>query len=63
LPENIQSLGDWIYVKRREQKLRPGDLAAKMGIASALIRSWECGKSQPASKQLHDLADCLGFPL
>ncbi|MBI3418010.1 MAG: helix-turn-helix transcriptional regulator [Verrucomicrobia bacterium] len=61
LPENIQSLGDWIHVKRREQNMTPGHLAAKMGIASALVCSWESGESQPDSKQLQNLANYFGF--
>lgn len=57
----MQSMADWISVKRREHNLRPCDLAAKMGIASALILSWESGKSQPDRKQLQDLENCLGL--
>jgi hypothetical protein len=32
-----------------------------MGIAAALIHSWENGTSQPDSQQLKVLADRLGF--
>ena len=39
LPASIQTLGDLIQVKRMEKNLSPGHLAAKMGIATALIRS------------------------
>ena len=43
-----------------EKNLTPGHLAAKMGIATALVRSWESGGSQPDSKQLQDLAKMFG---
>ena len=61
LERNIQTLGDWIKVKRMEKNLTRCHLAAKMGIATALIRSWEGGSSQPDDKQLQNLANCLGF--
>jgi ribosome-binding protein aMBF1 (putative translation factor) len=32
-----------------------------MGIAHAVIRSWEAGESQPDSHQLNDLAKIFGF--
>jgi ribosome-binding protein aMBF1 (putative translation factor) len=60
LPESIKSLGDWIQVKRNEKNLTPGHLAAKMGIATALVRSWEDGTSQPDNRQLKVLASLLG---
>jgi ribosome-binding protein aMBF1 (putative translation factor) len=62
LQGNIQSLGDWIHIKRREKNMAPCYLAAKMGIATALIRSWESGSSQPDRKQLQDLAHYFGLP-
>lgn len=46
-----------------EKNLTPSHLAAKMGIATTLVRSWEDGSSQPESKQLQDLANYLGFAL
>jgi ribosome-binding protein aMBF1 (putative translation factor) len=61
LPASIQTLGDWIQVKRMQKNLTPGHVAAKMGIATALIRSWEDGTSQPDSQQLKVLARLLGF--
>jgi transcriptional regulator with XRE-family HTH domain len=59
---NIQTIADWIKVKRKEKNLTPGHLAEKMGIATSLVRSWEDGSSQPDSKQLQDLASYLGVP-
>jgi ribosome-binding protein aMBF1 (putative translation factor) len=44
-----------------EKNLTPGHLAAKMGIAMALVRSWESGGSQPDRKQLQGLANYLGL--
>jgi len=61
LPTSIQTIGDWIQVKRQEKNLTSGHLAAKMGIATALVRSWENGTSQPDSQQLKVLARLLGF--
>jgi ribosome-binding protein aMBF1 (putative translation factor) len=61
LPESIKSLGDWIQVKRHEKNLTSGHLAAKMGIATALVRSWEDGTSQPDNRQLKVLASLLGY--
>jgi ribosome-binding protein aMBF1 (putative translation factor) len=61
LPTNINTLGDLIQVKRMEKNLSPGHLAAKMGIATALICSWEDGTSQPDNQQLAVLAKLLEF--
>jgi ribosome-binding protein aMBF1 (putative translation factor) len=61
LPTSINTLGDWIQVKRMEKNLSPCHLAAKMGIATALVRSWEDGTAQADSQQLKVLADILGF--
>ena len=61
LSVNIKTIADWIKVKRMEKNLTPHHLAAKMGIATALVRSWEDGSSQPDSKQLQDLANNLGL--
>jgi len=62
LSVNIKTIADWIKVKRMEKNLTPGHLAAKMGIATALVRSWEDASSQPDSKQSQDLANYLGLP-
>jgi ribosome-binding protein aMBF1 (putative translation factor) len=61
LPASINTLGDLIQVKRMEKNLTPGHLAAKMGIVTALVRSWEDGTSQPDNQQLKILARNLGF--
>lgn len=50
---------NWIRAKRAEKYLTPYQLAAKMGIPSALIRSWENGASQPDHHQLECLAKVL----
>ena len=57
---NGQTLGGWIQAKRIERNLTPGHLAAKMGIAQAVVRSWEKGISQPDSLQLPVLESILG---
>jgi ribosome-binding protein aMBF1 (putative translation factor) len=61
LPERIKTIGDWIQVKRREKNLTSCHLAAKMGIPTALVRSWEDGNSQPDSKQMKVLASLFGY--
>jgi ribosome-binding protein aMBF1 (putative translation factor) len=61
LPASIKTLGDWIQVKRQEKNLSHYHLAAKIGVATALVRSWEDGTTQPDKRQLEILADILGF--
>jgi DNA-binding transcriptional regulator YiaG len=58
---NIKTVGDWLTVKRLEKNLTPGQVAAKMGIATCLVKSWERGNSQPDKLQLKVLATVLGF--
>ena len=60
LPESIKSLGDWIQVKRHERNLTSGHLAAKMGIATSSVLSWEDGDSQPDSQQIKVLVSLFG---
>jgi ribosome-binding protein aMBF1 (putative translation factor) len=60
LPDNIQTIGDWIRTKRTEKNLTSGHVAFKMGIADSVVRSWEDGSSQPNSQQLKELTDILG---
>ena len=52
LPTSIQTIGDWIRVSRTAKNLTPGHVAAKMGIAHSVIRSWEDGATRPDSLQL-----------
>jgi ribosome-binding protein aMBF1 (putative translation factor) len=61
LPTSIKTLGDLIQIKRHEKHLTPGHLAAKMGIATTLIRSWEDGTVQRENRQLEGLARLLGL--
>jgi ribosome-binding protein aMBF1 (putative translation factor) len=61
LPASIKKVGDLIQVKRHEKNLTPGHLAARMGIATCLVRSWEDGTIQPENRQLEVLASLLGF--
>ena len=61
LPESIKTIGDLIQVKRHEKNLTPGHLAAKMGIATALVRSWEQDAAKPDHQQSKVLANLLGF--
>jgi ribosome-binding protein aMBF1 (putative translation factor) len=61
LPVSVQTLGDLIRVKRHEKNLTPCHLALKMGIATALVSSWEDGTVQPDTRQLNALANLLDF--
>ena len=58
---NIKTSGDWFRVKRLERNLTPGRVAAKMGIATSLVSSWENGDRQPDRLQLKVLATVLDF--
>jgi len=60
LPESIKTVGDWIQARRLAKNLTRCHLALKMGIATALVRSWEDGSSQPDKRQLAILANFLG---
>ena len=57
---NEKTLGGWIQAKRTERNLTPGHLAAKMGIAQAVVRSWEEGSRQPDGLQLAVLERIFG---
>jgi DNA-binding transcriptional regulator YiaG len=62
LVDSIKTLGDWIRFKCQEKNLTPGHLAAKMGIASDLVCSWEEGTRQPGKQQLELLTNFLNHP-
>ena len=51
LPINIKTIGDWIKIEREAKNLTSGHVAAKMGIAQTLVRSWEDGETEPDSLQ------------
>ena len=61
LPISTKALGKWIQVQRLQKKLSPFHLAAKMGIATALVHSWENGIGEPDGRQREILSDLLGF--
>jgi ribosome-binding protein aMBF1 (putative translation factor) len=63
LPESIKTIADWIQAKRTEKNLTPCHLAAKMGIAAALVRSWEDGTREPDDEQLRVLITVLGIQM
>ena len=58
---NIKTAGDWLKVKRFEKNLTLGRVAAKMGIATSLVCSWENNTQQPDNHQLKVLASALDF--
>jgi DNA-binding transcriptional regulator YiaG len=61
MPASIKTIGDLIQVKRQEKNLTPGHLAAKMGIATSLVLSWEDGDSQPDGQQMKVLVSLFGY--
>jgi ribosome-binding protein aMBF1 (putative translation factor) len=61
LPTSIKTLGDLIQIKRYEKRLTVWQLALKMGIATAMIRAWECNTEHPNGQQRGELANILGF--
>jgi ribosome-binding protein aMBF1 (putative translation factor) len=58
---NTRTAGDWLKVKRLEKNLTRGHVAAKMGIATSLVCSWESSTQLPDIGQLKVLAAVLGF--
>jgi ribosome-binding protein aMBF1 (putative translation factor) len=60
LPESIQTIGDWIQIKRLAKNLTRCHLALKMGIATSLVCLWEDGTNQPDSQKLTALEKLLG---
>jgi len=61
LVANAKTLGDWIKAKREARNLTPSHVATKMGIAAAVVYSWEGNTHQPDIQQLEDLSSLLGF--
>jgi ribosome-binding protein aMBF1 (putative translation factor) len=61
LPISAKALGEWIQVQRQQKKLSPFHLAAKMGIATALVHSWENGTCKPDEEQRQILSNLLAF--
>ena len=61
MPESIKTIADLIQVKRMEKNLTRCHLAAKMGIATSLVCSWESSIRQPDNQQLEILSSILGF--
>ena len=61
LSSSIETAGDWLKVKRLEKNLTPGHVAAKMGIATSLVCSWESCARMPDIHQIKLLATVLGF--
>ena len=59
LKTNALTVGEWIKSKRTQKNLTAGHVATKMGIARALVRSWEGGKCQPSEEQMKQLATIL----
>jgi ribosome-binding protein aMBF1 (putative translation factor) len=63
LPASIKTLADWIQFERTGKNLTAGHLAGKMGIAAAVVRSWEDGSGQPNEQQMEILEKYFGTAL
>jgi ribosome-binding protein aMBF1 (putative translation factor) len=61
LPMSIKTIGGWIRDKRNEKNLTPGHLAKKMGIAAAVVLSWESDAERPNGLQCQLLERFLGL--
>jgi transcriptional regulator with XRE-family HTH domain len=57
----MKTAGDWLKVKRLEKNLTRSYVAAKMGVATSLVSSWENNNCQPDCLQLKFLASVLDF--
>jgi len=53
---SMKTAGDWLKVKRLEKNLTRSHVAAKMGIATSLVSSWESNSLQPDGQQLKVLS-------
>ncbi|MDR3457146.1 MAG: helix-turn-helix transcriptional regulator [Verrucomicrobiae bacterium] len=60
LMESMKTIGDWIKAQREQRNLTSGHVALKMGIAHALVLSWETNASKPVSQQMQMLAKLFG---
>jgi len=58
---SMKTAGDWLKIKRLEKNLTRSHVAAKMGIATSLVSSWESSNCQPNNLQLEILAAVLDF--
>jgi DNA-binding transcriptional regulator YiaG len=61
LQTNPLATGDWIQAQRIGKNLTLGHLAGKMGIATALVRAWESGATEPDKRQLEILTGIFGM--
>ncbi|MBW8864570.1 MAG: helix-turn-helix transcriptional regulator [Verrucomicrobia bacterium] len=61
LMDSVKTIGDWIKANRQQKNLTPGHVASKMGIAHALVLSWENNASVPDSQQWASLARVFGL--
>ena len=49
-----------LKAKREKAKLRPEELAEKLGVSWQAIYTWEAGTRSPAIKMLPEIAAALG---
>ena len=65
LSTSTKTLGAWIQEARQAKNLAAHHLAAKMGIATALVQSWEADDCEPNDQQrqiLNRFLTCFQLP-
>ena len=53
-------MADWISVKLHEHGMAPYHLAAKMGIATAVVNGWKDGAVRPKACHIRAMVGILG---
>lgn len=56
---NLEKIGKFIALCRKEQHLTQEQLAEKLGITSKAVSKWECGKGLPDASIMVDLCEIL----
>ena len=54
------NFGDWLSVKLDEKGMASYHLAAKMGIATAVVNAWKDGLTRPQNRQTREMVAILG---
>jgi hypothetical protein len=53
-------MADWIQVKLHEHEMASYHLAAKMGIATSVVKAWKAGMERPKACHIRDMVLILG---
>jgi ribosome-binding protein aMBF1 (putative translation factor) len=60
LPASVKTIADWIQVKLHEHGMASYHLAAKMGIATAVVNGWKDGAVRPKTYHIREMVAILG---